>query len=265
MRTRTGMIGAALLVLSASASWGAGYSHSATGVAGQMGNGGHEGATCGAVLLTQSTSQSIVALNSVSCNTGGIHADNSYFRVYDMTGYPDGFDVCEVQVGVEEAVGAGGTQPVTVNVYSNTGGAFPAGTPTLLGTAAVNIPDSSLTVISVPLAASFPAGGTEMVVEVFTPDGSAAGNSFFIGSNNLGESGPSYLLAADCGVTVPTPTGAIGFGNMQIVLDVGGDAAGGPPPPSVVEVPTLGGWGLALLGVVLAGAAFVALRKRAVA
>lgn len=265
MRTRTGMIGAALLVLSASASWGASYSHNTTGVAGQVGGGGHEGAGCGATLLTQSTSQSVLSGNSVSCNAGGLHTDNRYFRAYDMTAFAAGFDVCEVQVGIEQALGAGGTQPITVNVYANSGAAFPNGTLTLLGTASPNVADQSLTVLAVPLAASVPAGTTEMVLEVFTPSGQAAGNSFFIGSNNLGESGPSYLSAGDCGITAPTPTSSIGFPGMQIVLNASGDAAGGPPPPSVVEVPTLGGWGLALLGVVLAGAAFVALRKRAVA
>lgn len=264
MRTRIGMMGALALCLLASASWAAGFSVNATGVAGQTGGGVVEGA-CGATVLSQTTSQSIVALNSVSCNSGGLHADNSYFRAFDMSAYPTGFDVCEVQVGVEEAVGAGGAQPITVNVYANSGTGFPAGTLTLLGTASPSVADQSLAIVTVPLAASVPAGTTQMVVEVFTPDGQTAGHSFFIGSNNLGESGPSYLAAAACGITVPTPTSAIGFANMQIVLNVSGDAVGGPPPPNVVEVPTLGGWGLALLGVVLAGAAFVALRKRAVA
>ncbi len=264
MRTRTGTVGAVLLVLLTSASWGAGFSHNTLGAAGQAG-GATEGTACGATLLTQSTSQSILALNSVSCNAGGLHTDNSYFRAYDMSAFATGFDVCEIQVGVEEAVGTGGVQPITVNVYANSGAAFPNGTLALLGTASPSVADQSLTVLTVPLAASVPAGTTEMVIEVFTPDGQTAGNSFFIGSNNLGESGPSYLAAADCGITVPTPTSGIGFANMQIVLNASGDAVGGPPPPSVVEVPTLGGWGLALLVVVLAGAAFVALRKRAVA
>lgn len=265
MTMRTGMIGAGLFLVVASASWGASYSHSTRGTAGQVGGGGQEGTSCGGVLITQSTSQSIVALNSVSCNLNGIHADNSYFRAYDMSAYPDGFDVCEVQVGVEEAASGGGTQPITVNVYANSGAAFPNGTLALLGTASPSVADQSLTVLTVPLAASVPAGTTQMVVEVFTPDGTAGSNTFFIGSNSLGESGPSYLSAADCGVTVPTPTSVIGFANVQFVLNVSGDAAGGPPPPPVVEVPTLGGWGLALLVVFLAGAAFVALRRRAIA
>lgn len=265
MRTRTWMMGAVGLVLLASASWGAGFSTSSTAVSGMAGGGIVEGGGCGATLLTQSASQSILAGNSASCNAGGLHTDNSYFRAYDMSGFPDGFDVCEVQVGVEQAVGAGGFQPITVNVYSNAGGPFPAGSLTLLGTASPSVGDQSLTILTVPLAASIPAGTTEMILEVFTPNGQVAGNSFFIGSNNLGESAPSYLTAADCGVAVPTPTAGIGFPDMHVVLNAVGDPQTGQPPVSIIAVPTLDGWGLALLAVVLAGAAFMALRKRSAA
>ena len=63
----------------------------------------------------------------------------------------------------------------------------------------MNVADQALTVLTVPLAASVPAGALEMVLEVFTPNGQTAGHSFFIGSNNLGESAPSYLQAPACG------------------------------------------------------------------
>jgi len=260
------MVGALALGLLASASWGATFSASPTGVAWQVGSRVAEGAGCGSTFLTRSTSQSIAALNSISCNTGGLHTDNSYFRAYDMSGYPDGFDVCEVQIGIESAaagapgVGAGITQPMTVNVYSNTGAAFPGGTLALVGTAAVDVADQALTVLTVPLAASVPAGALEMVLEVFTPNGQTAGHSFFMGSNNLGESAPSYLQAPACGAVVPTPTGALGFANMQIVLNASGDPGIGGP--SIIEIPTLGSWGVVLLGMALAGAAFLVLRRR---
>lgn len=262
MRTRTGMAAVIASILLGSPLWGAGFSANAAGVAGQVG-GGNIGGGCGATQLTQSTSQTIVALNSVSCNGSGLHTDNSYFRAYDMSGFPNGFDVCEIQVGIEQAVSFGGTQPIVVNVYANTGGAFPAGAQVLLGTAPVSVVDQSLTVLTVPLAASVPAGTTEMVVEVFTPNGQAAGNGFFIGTNNLGQSGLSYILAPDCGVLTPTPTGDIGFPDMHIVLNaVGDEAVGGP---SIVEVPTLAAWGLIFLAMALAGAAFLVLRRRSLA
>jgi subtilisin-like proprotein convertase family protein len=188
---------------------------------------------CGTTELTQSTTQNITALNSVSCNSAAGHTDNSYWRAFSIAAFPAGFDVCEVEIGIEEATGAGGTQPVTVNVYSNTGGAFPGGTRVLQGTANLNVADQSATVLDAALIASIPPGA-EMVVEVFTPNGQASGNFFFIGSNADGQSGPSYISAADCGITVPTPTGDIGFANMQIVLNVRGSNAG-PPAPAITE------------------------------
>ena len=57
-----------------------------------------------------------------------------------------------------------------------------------------------------PITATVPAGTLELVMEVTNPDGVAAGNMFFIGSNASPETGPSYLSAADCGITDPTPT-----------------------------------------------------------
>ena len=50
---------------------------------------------------------------------------------------------------------------------------------------------------------------------------------------------------------------------MQIVLNARGDEVIGGP--SIIEVPTLGTWGVALLAMALAGAAFVVLRKRTAA
>lgn len=194
------------------------------------------GTACGPVTLTQSTSLAITPANSVSCNSGGLHADNSYFRAYSLAAYPAGFDVCSVTVGIEEATSGavnrntrGGGQPVSVRLYSNVGGAFPAGTRTQVGVANVTVADQAGTLLDVPVTGNLPAGA-ELVVEVFTPDGQTAGNSFFIGSNNAGQSGTSYLQAADCGITAPTSTATIGFPNMQIVLNATGTAVATAAP-----------------------------------
>ena len=181
----------------------------------------------GLVTITHSASQSIIALNSVSCNAGGLHTDNSYMRVFDLAafGLANGLDVTEVEFGIEQALGATGSQPVTVNLYVKTVPANPLtfANLTLIGTANTSVTDQSATVLAVPVAGSAGAGSI-LVVEVFTPNGQAAGNSFFIGSNNLGQTAPSYLAAADCGVPEPTDTAAIGFPGMHIVMNVTGDA-----------------------------------------
>ena len=181
----------------------------------------------GLVTITHSTSQSIIALNSVSCNAGGLHTNNSYMRVFDLAafGLPNGLDVTEVEFGIEQALGATGSQPVTVNLYVKTVPANPLTFANLtpIGTASTNVTDQAATILAVPVAGSAGAGSI-LVVEVFTPEGQTAGNSFFIGSNNLGQTAPSYLAAADCGVPEPTDTAAIGFPGMHIVMNVTGDA-----------------------------------------
>ncbi|MCB1587598.1 MAG: DUF11 domain-containing protein [Xanthomonadales bacterium] len=187
----------------------------------------NRGGACGTVVLTQSLSQAITAANSVSCNSAAGHTDNSYFRAFDLSAFPGGFDVCAVEFGIETATNGGtGSQPVTVNVYAQSGGAFPGGTQTLVGTQAITMTDQAATIFNQPLMANLPAGTSELVFEVFTPNGQTNGDLFFIGSNAAGETGPSYLQAADCGVTAPTTTGAIGFGGMNIVMNVIGDSAG---------------------------------------
>ena len=192
-------------------------------------------------IITHSTSQAITPLNSVSCNNGVGHTDNSYWRAFNMGTFAGGaqYNVTSVSFGVEEATGAGGTQPVTVRLYTTTN--FPVGFPgarTQIATTTIQVPDAaSGTVLSVPLVATVPAGTSELVMEVFTPDGQAAGNLFFVGSNAAAETGPSYLSAAACGITTPTTTAAIGFPNMHIVFNVLG-SCGGPSPTPSTPTPT---------------------------
>ncbi len=181
----------------------------------------------GLVTITHSVSQSIVALNSVSCNNGSGHTNNAYLRVFDLAafGLPNGMDVTQVEFGIEDALSGSGSQPLTVNLYVKTNpvGPLTYANLTSIGTANVNISDQSSTLYTVPVAGSAPAGSV-LVVEVFTPNGQAGGNMFFIGSNAAGQTGPSYLAAADCGVPEPTDTAALGFPNMHIVMNVTGDA-----------------------------------------
>ncbi|NUM43460.1 MAG: carboxypeptidase regulatory-like domain-containing protein, partial [Anaerolineales bacterium] len=64
----------------------------------------------GLTTITHSATQNITALNSVSCNAGGLHTDNSYLRHFTLAdfGITDSFDVTEVSFGVEQATGATG-------------------------------------------------------------------------------------------------------------------------------------------------------------
>ena len=199
--------------------------------------------TEGIVTITHSTSQSIVP-GSVACSAGGLHADNSYWRAFNLSSFGIGgdFSVTDVSIGVETATSTGASQQVTCNLYTSSQ-AFPGGFPgslTLIGTATVDVTPQSSTILNIPVAGVAPAG-SELVVEIFTPDGQTLGNAFFIGSNGLGETGPSYISAVDCGLTAPATTGSIGFPGMMIVMNVtGNDGAPCPVGPATNPSPASG-------------------------
>jgi subtilisin family serine protease len=194
--------------------------------------------------ITESSSQDITSGNSVACNdnTSGFTVENHYWRAFDMASFTGGaeYDITAISFGIEQATSGSGTgQPVTVNLYTNSGAPFPGGTLTLLATSgSINIPDQSLSIFDVPIAATVPAGTPELVMEVTNPDGVEAGNMFFIGSNASPETAPSYLSAADCGIPDPTTTADIGFPDMHIVFNVDGTCPGGTPTPTPTATAT---------------------------
>ncbi len=176
-----------------------------------------------ATTITHSASQELTALNSASC--GGLEGttENRFLRTFTLSdfGIDDDFEVSEVSFGIEEAT----AQTLTVNLYT-LDGALTYANLTSIGTAEASIPASTLTMVSVPVTGEVPAGAT-LVVEVVSPNQQATGGVFYIGSNDAGQTAPSYLAAADCGISEPATTDSIGWPGMHIVLNVSGDTAGG--------------------------------------
>jgi hypothetical protein len=193
---------------------------------------------CPAV-ITQSSSQTITANNSVSCNDGppaSYHHDTSYWRAFNMAAVNGSqqYNVTSVSFGIDTANdGAGQGQPVTVRLYTNNGAAFPGGSRTQIAATTFNVLDQVDTIFNVPLTATVPAGTSELVMEVFTPSGLSAGNSFFIGSNTAAQAGPSYASSADCGNPTPTDTANLGLPNMHIVFNIQGNCNTGPSAQSL--------------------------------
>ena len=199
--------------------------------------------TCPPV-ITESTSQEIVSLNSVACNNGIETTENHYYRAFNMNTFTGGaaYNITAAEFGIEQATSGTGTgQPLTVNLYANHGAAFPGGDwqSNLIATSGtLNIPDQSLTRFTQPMSVTVAAGTLELVMEVVTPDDTGTGNAFFVGSNPDPETGLSYLEAVACGVTVPTPTGDIGFPDMHIVFNVDGNCGGATPTPTATATVT---------------------------
>jgi hypothetical protein len=208
--------------------------------------------------ITHSATQNIVGLNSVSCNAGGLHTDNGYFRQYDLNafGILQDFEVSSVDVGIENATGAIGSQPAVLNLYTLSGPMILANL-TPIHSEMVTVADQALAILNIPLTAPVvvPAGSI-LVVELFTPEGQTDGNIFFIGSNPDGQTSTSYIVAADCGVPDITDVAALGFPDMHIVMNVNGCEI--IPPP----IPTMGQWGIIILGLSLLSLGLLTMRSR---
>lgn len=184
-----------------------------------------------AASITQSTSNTITVGSSVSCNNTGLHTDMSYYRAFTLADFPQlddvQFRVESVTVGIETVNDGGDVgQPMTVNLYGSTTNPPTLASLTPLATEAVTVPDSATgTLFNVNFLTppALVVATDILVVEVFTPNGQADSHSFFIGSNPDGQSGPSFLRAADCGIAEITATASIGFPNMHIVMEVFGN------------------------------------------
>ncbi len=187
--------------------------------------------------ITHSTSQEITLGNSIACRneTTGYHLENGYWRAFDMATFANSeqYNVTSVSFGIEGAIsGSGSGQPVTVILYRNVGAAFPGGVLTQLASKDVTVTDQVQTIMSVPLIATVPAGTSELVMEVFSPSGIAAHNTFFIGTNPAPQTGPSYISSPGCGSPNPVDVATIGFPNAHSVFNIHGSCSSGPPGPA---------------------------------
>jgi hypothetical protein len=198
--------------------------------------------TAGSTTITQSNSQEILSGNSISCNDGIAHTDNHYLRIFDLPtfGINSDFAITNVSFGIELSEPSGATQPLEVRLYT-LNGAFQFANLTPIGSATAAVTNQSLTILDVPVTGTAPVG-SKLVVDIFTPNGQTAGNLFFIGSNGLGETGPSYLAAADCGAPEPVTVASLGFPEMMIVMNVTGNVGGGLSGPAtwLSEAPPTG-------------------------
>ena len=71
-----------------------------------------------------------------NCNNGVGHAENHYWRAFDMHTFTGGldYDISAVEFGIDGAATRDRQQPLTVNLYPNHGSPFPNGSRTLLAT-----------------------------------------------------------------------------------------------------------------------------------
>lgn len=180
--------------------------------------------------ITQSTNNAtITPLNSVACATAaGFHVDNSYWRSYNLAaaGVTTPIDIVSIRFGIEQATSPAGNQPAIIRLYLDTN---PQPGQIILGATLIPIHTENITVVNAAntfvtqamTGAPVTVLPTDtLVVEFNTPTGATLSNSFFMGSNNAGETAPGFISAAGCGINVPSTFASIGFPNVAIILDV---------------------------------------------
>ena len=177
-------------------------------------------------VLTQTTSDLIEADVSIACtDDNGLHAENSYYRVFDLTaaGVTGSFHVTEVEVAVEAASGGNdAVQPVDVRLHTLNGTQLNTGALVTLVTQTQIVTNQVGGRLTFEFDNTVPTG-SKLVVEVHTPDGSQTGDYFYIGANNDGQTAPGYLRAPECGDDQPTDFAQIGFPDLHILISVTGN------------------------------------------
>ena len=190
-------------------------------------------------VITQSTSQDITTTSDACSRPAPTQMpppptppagtyDNHYWRAFNMGAFTGGaqYDVSSVSFGVQVEFTS---QSVTVRLYTNNGEPFPAGTRTQIAAGTVNVtPEQSGTVVTMPLVATVPAGTTELVMELFTPDSFSP--FVYAGANSAHETGSSYW---SCGNSTPQVI------NRHIVFNIYGTCSGPIPTPTPTPTPPL--------------------------
>ncbi len=178
-----------------------------------------------AVSANQSTNTSTITPIQIGCQyAGGITAENSWWRAYDLAplALPAGLAIKSVRFGIEKITGT--SVPITARIYRQTSGTFPGGTRVLLASQTANFAPQVGTFQTINFSTPAAAAPTDvLIVELYCPDQLGTGAGFFIGSNASPETGPSYISAAACGFPNPTDLADVGFPDDNIHLSINGE------------------------------------------
>jgi hypothetical protein len=111
---------------------------------------------------------------------------------------------------------------MTINIWLNSEDCpFPGGTRELIGTTTINVTDQTMTNIAVPVSAEVPAL-RQFAVEIAVPDGTAAGDIFFAGSNTANQTEPTYWSSVTCQFLDPVDLASLGFPDSHVIMQVSG-------------------------------------------
>lgn len=176
-------------------------------------------------IITHSTSQ-VIGEGTVACNNNATasSSDNTYYRAFDLPamGYGEGFDISAIEFGIQTT---SVSYPLTINLYHTTQ-TFPASFPTgytQLGSASfIANPEHDGTIVSVPFDVTVPEG-SKLVVSIGYNAATENGHIIYLGSNNLGQTSPTYISSVGCSIAAPTTMADIGYAGVHLIMNVVGE------------------------------------------
>ncbi|AXJ00796.1 Por secretion system C-terminal sorting domain-containing protein [Cyclonatronum proteinivorum] len=168
------------------------------------------------VILTHSNSQDPTS-SGIRCGADTTTALNRFLRTYTLTDFDieGGIEVTALQFGLLLATGSPLNSFARVYLLD---GDLSYDNMTLIGESAFPIDSSSdASVITIPVSATVPAGST-IVAEIEVPESPVS--DMFPGSNEAGQTAPSYIQAPDCGIDTPTTIESLGFPEVAHIVNV---------------------------------------------
>jgi len=174
------------------------------------------------IMLTQSVDPETVDDGGVACwdSTGGTYSANSFLRSYDLDdfGVEGDFDISELQFAQGSA--SDGVE-ITLNIYTADNTDLTVANMELVASTTHDADSADdLTLVTVPMEATIPAGSI-VVFEVSAPDsGDLPGQTYFPGNNSAGQNAPSYLMSADCDINTPVPVEVAAGAEENYVMNV---------------------------------------------
>ena len=132
--------------------------------------------------ITQSTDMTVLSGYGVSCNAGGLAAENNFLRRFFLAadhGIFNQYDVLSVDIGVESTTVLEGTLTCEARIYSIADGAgFTFANMALVNAGPFVLTEADdLVVVNVPSDGSFPDPvTTNLVLDFWVPDGQTSPN-----------------------------------------------------------------------------------------
>ena len=221
------------------------------------------------VTITQSNDPYTIETGaSIACSDGVYTTENAWLRLFDLDG-DHGLTGMFAAENVDWGMATlHGTLPIDVNIYClDDGLPFLYAFMTLVGSGTTQAVDGQLLFYNTTVSGACNSATQRMAVELFGDDCEILGTCtlYWIGMNGLGETRPSYIASASCGIPDPWDLTNVWFFNHLVMVvngdgvvgDDGGDDDGGG------DVPATTSGGAVLLLLILLGCGAYFLRRRA--